>query len=97
MYCPDPGCKEQIKKYEDLNRRVNHLQFAAEDYDRQHGKGAFRKKFKEEATLLDSLQEQKIKMAAAHAKKTHTGEKEKEYPGDATLAKGEPESPVPVY
>jgi hypothetical protein len=89
MYCNDPACKEMVKKYNQLSSRQSSLQYAADDYDRQRSKGAFRAKFKDEAKLLDSLTEQKIKMVAQHARKSHSN------PEGGEEAKAD--NPCPVY
>jgi len=64
MYYNNEVPDEQKKTYEALCSRIRHLEYAAEDYDRKRGKGAFAKKFKVEDALLQSLMEKKIKMAA---------------------------------
>jgi hypothetical protein len=71
MHCSSPECKDFMRKYEELNSRSRHLQYAAEEYDSRKGKGAFRKKFPGESKLLDTLTEQKIKMTAQHARSAH--------------------------
>lgn len=92
MYCSSPDCKDMMKKYNELDSRARHLQYAAEDYDRQKGKGAFKKKFTEESKLLETLIEQKIKMTAQHAKNAHKNMNEQK---DSLITTSD--SPVPVY
>lgn len=92
MYCSSPECKEFMRKYEELRSRASHLQYAAEDYDRQKGKGAFRKKFPGESKLLDTLTEQKIKMTAQHARGAHRTTEKPAEPAAVNETAG-----VPVY
>lgn len=65
---PDPKKVALQKKESEINSRYHHLRYAADDYDRAKGKGAF-KKFKPDAQkLLDELLNERLEMATKLAK-----------------------------
>lgn len=85
---PSTGSSEKEdfeKKYSELCCRISSLQYAAEDYDRIKGKGAFRREHKLESTILDSLLNKKIAMAAEKALKPREEKKPETSPAP-TLA-----------
>lgn len=72
--------KELCKKREEISSRYRHLQYAQEDYDRDKGKGSFSKKFPVAKKLMDSLLDEKTKIAVQLASKPHEEEEKEEAP-----------------
>lgn len=53
--------KAKESKKEQINSSIRNYEWAADDYDRRHGKGSYFKKFPETKAVLDQLYEHKQK------------------------------------
>jgi len=79
MYnCPD--CKDKNKEYNETSSRHDSMMYHMQDYDRLHGKGAFKKKHSDSYKMMEELMDKKTKMLTDHM--SHSYEEEAGEPRD---------------